>query len=283
MWDENSYNISGNSMTGKLAVIMSIYKSDDPEALKVALDSLINQTYPCDIFLYQDGEIPSELNTVLQDYLHFNQVKLTTSPVNKGLAHGLNTLIDCVLKEDYAFIARMDSDDISRVNRMSEQVSFLENHPEVDLCGTYCQEFGSTYALTEKCLPKAHEDLVKFSIARCPFIHPTVIFRRHIFESGHRYPTHTTYTEDMALWFELIKGGYTLGNVDRVLLDYRLTEDTILRRRGFKKSISEVRLRFKYMIILKQLTVKNILLITSRVVFHLLPVSFMRFMYRNMR
>ncbi|CZZ67800.1 Uncharacterised protein [Enterobacter hormaechei] len=166
---------------------------------------------------------------------------------------------------------------------MSEQIAFLEMHPEVDLCGTYCQEFGSTYALTEKCLPKAHKDLVKFSIARCPFIHPTVMFRRHIFASGHRYPTYTTYTEDMALWFELISTGYTLGNVDKVLLDYRLTEDTILRRRGFKKSISEVKLRVKYMIVLKQLTVKNILLITSRVVFHLLPVSFMRFMYRNMR
>ncbi|CZZ94013.1 hypothetical protein [Enterobacter hormaechei] len=68
-------------MDGKLAVIMSIYKSDDPEAFKVSLDSLINQTYPCDIFLYQDGEIPSQLNDVLQSYLHFNQVKLTTGSV----------------------------------------------------------------------------------------------------------------------------------------------------------------------------------------------------------
>ena len=87
----------------------------------------------------------------------------------------------------------------------------------------------------------------------------------------------------MALWFALINAGFKLGNVDKVLLDYRLTEDTILRRRGFKKSISEVKLRVKYMILLKMLTLKNVMLIISRVIFHLLPVSFMRFMYRNMR
>ncbi|HAS1027094.1 glycosyltransferase [Enterobacter cloacae] len=270
-------------MAGKLAVIMSIYKSDDPEALRVALDSLINQTYPCDIFVYQDGEIPLALTSVIQDYVDNCQIKLTFCPVNKGLAHGLNTLINEVLQGDYIYIARMDSDDISRPKRLSEQVSYLEKNPQVDICGTFCQEFGSTYALTEKRLPKAHEDLVKFSIARCPFIHPTVMFRRRVFEKGHRYPTHTTYTEDMALWFALINAGFKLGNVDKVLLDYRLTEDTILRRRGFKKSISEVKLRVKYMMLLKMLTLKNVMLITSRVIFHLLPVSFMRFMYRNMR
>lgn len=283
MWDKNRYNLLGNSMAGKLAVIMSIYKSDDPQALKTALDSIVSQSYPCDIYVYQDGEIPSILATVMQTYIHSGHVKLIASPFNKGLAHGLNTLIDNILKEDYAYIARMDSDDISRHDRMSEQISFLEAHPDVDLCGTFCQEFGSTYALAEKRLPKSHEDLVEFSIARCPFIHPTVMFRRHVFESGQRYPTDTTYTEDMALWFALINAGYKFGNVDKVLLDYRLTEDTILRRRGFKKSISEVKLRLKYMVILRKFTLKNIMLITSRVVFHLLPVSFMRFMYRNMR
>lgn len=283
MCDESRYNISGKRMTGKLAVIMSIYKSDDPEALRVALDSLINQIYPCDIFVYQDGEIPLALTSVIQNYVDNRQIKLTSCLVNKGLAHGLNTLINEVLQDDYIYIARMDSDDISRPERMSEQVSYMEKNPQVDICGTFCQEFGSTYALSEKRLPRAHEDLVKFSIARCPFIHPTVMFRRRVFEKGHRYPTNTTYTEDMALWFALINAGFKLGNVDKVLLDYRLTEDTILRRRGFKKSISEVKLRVKYMILLKMLTLKNVMLIISRVIFHLLPVSFMRFMYRNMR
>ncbi len=283
MRDENGYELLGNSMAGKIAVIMSIYKSDAPETLKEALDSLINQTYPCDIFVYQDGEIPLTLTSVMQDYIQNGKVKLISCLVNKGLAHGLNTLIDEVLQGDYKYIARMDSDDISRTERMSEQVSFFEINPDVDICGTFCQEFGSTYALIEKRLPKAHEDLVKFSIARCPFIHPTVMFRRHVFEKGHRYPTHTIYTEDMALWFALISAGYKLGNVDKVLLDYRLTEDTILRRRGFKKSISEVKLRVNYMITLKKITFKNIMLITFRMIFHLLPVSFMRFMYRNMR
>lgn len=268
-------------MTSKLAVIMSIYKSDDPSFLQLALESLLNQTYPCDVFVYQDGDIPAKLQCVVGDF--DNKISLISNAENKGLAYGLNVLIEKVVKGDYQYIARMDSDDISLPDRMFEQIKYLETNPEVDLCGTYCQEFGSSYALTEKRLPLAHRDLVSFSIARCPFIHPTVMFRRRVFDEGYRYPTNTSFTEDMAFWFELIHAGYKLGNVGKVLLEYRLTEDTIIRRRGFKKSMSEIGLRMKFMIALKEVTLKNIILIAVRVVFHLLPARLMCFLYRNMR
>ncbi|MBG0644585.1 hypothetical protein I4P28_19820 [Enterobacter kobei] len=71
-------------MTGKLAVIMSIYKSDDPEALRVALDSLINQIYPCDIFVYQDGEIPLALTSVIQNYVDNRQIKLRKVRISRS-------------------------------------------------------------------------------------------------------------------------------------------------------------------------------------------------------
>ncbi len=114
----------------------------------------------------------------------------------------------------------------------------------MDVCGTSCHEFGASFSLDEKHLPKGHDQLVEFSITRCPFIHPTVMFRSSVFEKGHRYPTNTSLTEDMALWFQLLKSGCVFANLNDVLLDYRLNENTINRRHGIGKAFSEIRIRF---------------------------------------
>ncbi|EJD6362316.1 glycosyl transferase 2 family protein, partial [Proteus mirabilis] len=164
---------------------------------------------------------------------------------------------------------------ISLPERLSKQVRFLENHPNIDVLGTACKEFGSSFSLEKKFLPSHHDDLVKYSICRCPFIHPTVMFRRKVFDDGNRYPTHTTFTEDMAFWLELIYKGYKLHNLPDVLLQYRLEDNTMHRRKGLSKAKSEFSLRMGYMFLLNQVSLKNILLISSRYIFHLLPPSIM--------
>ena len=46
----------------KFSVIMSIYKSDVPELVRVALDSLLQQTLlPNEIVIVGDGPVPAEL------------------------------------------------------------------------------------------------------------------------------------------------------------------------------------------------------------------------------
>ena len=46
----------------KFSVIMSIYKSDKPDLVRVALDSLLQQTLlPNEIVIVADGPVPAEL------------------------------------------------------------------------------------------------------------------------------------------------------------------------------------------------------------------------------
>ncbi|MBP5355285.1 MAG: glycosyltransferase, partial [Prevotella sp.] len=46
----------------KISVIMSIYKSDVPEYVRIALDSLLNQTrLPDEIVIVADGPVPAKL------------------------------------------------------------------------------------------------------------------------------------------------------------------------------------------------------------------------------
>ena len=48
----------------KFSVIMSIYKSDQPELVRVALDSLLQQTLlPNEIVIVADGPVPARAGT----------------------------------------------------------------------------------------------------------------------------------------------------------------------------------------------------------------------------
>jgi glycosyltransferase involved in cell wall biosynthesis len=267
----------------KVAVIMSIYRLDDLNALKDAVDSILNQTYPCDLFIYRDGSVDVHIQNYIDEISNNARVKYFYADDNSGLAFALNKLIDEVVVGNYQFVARMDSDDISREERIEKQINYFQNNLKVDVCGTSCREFGASFALDEKHLPMSHEDLLSFSIIRCPFIHPSVMFRIRIFSADNRYPTDTVLTEDMAFWFNLLDKGYRFGNLNEVLIDYRLNENTITRRTGIEKAVSEVRIRTKYMFALKQVSLRNSVLIFSRIIFHLLPSNLVKLAYKKVR
>ncbi|WP_044365140.1 glycosyltransferase [Vibrio fluvialis] len=272
-------------MNDKIAVIMSVYRADDPVELERAVKSMLEQTLKADVFLYCDGPLGDDLNKVVAEFKKRNHIHVEIGEINLGLAHALNILIDLVLDldEGYEYIARMDSDDWSHPERLKEQVKYLEENAKIDVCGTFCKEVGATYALNEKKLPTNHEELFRFSVLRCPFIHPTVVFRRRVFEANHRYPTDTHLTEDMALWFTLLISGFKFGNVDLVLLEYTLRESTIYRRAGIDKGFSEFKARLNFMFATNQISLKAILGIFGRLVFHVLPKSLIKLLYMKAR
>ena len=269
-----------------VAIIMSVYVNDNLEQLKLAVDSILGQDYQSlRFFIYKDGLISEEATNYLNEVSENANIFLFGNRVNFGLANSLNYLIDVVLRDmpQVEFIARMDSDDISHSNRISKQVKYFQKSPLVSVCGTACREFGSDAANEFNHVHPKHDDILKLSISKCPMVHPTVMFRKSVFTRGFRYTTETRFTEDVALWFELLSAGLVFGNIDEPLLDYRLTDDTIRRRLGFRKAISEFTLRICFMFKLGQFSPKNTVLVFARLVFHLLPFKLVRYLYKNSR
>ncbi|EKO3593987.1 glycosyltransferase [Vibrio metschnikovii] len=273
-------------MHNSVAIIMSVYINDSVDILKESVISILGQDFDkIKLFIYRDGNVNSDI----EDYLsklssEEDRVYYIRSEKNNGLAFALNQLIDIIVeKDEFKYIARMDSDDIAKKDRISKQVLFMEANLDCDVSGAFCSEFGSKFALQEKKLPTNHEELIRFSITRCPFIHPTVIFRSNIFSGGLRYPEDTPLTEDMAFWFLLLDNGYKFSNIPEVLLDYRINDKTLARRRGVRKSIDETRMRLRYAIRLKMLTPISFLIIFFRLFFHLMPTPLMMFLYNKLR
>ena len=66
----------------KFSVIMSIYKSDQPELVRVALDSLLQQTLlPNEIVIVADGPVPAELKQVVSSFkCQVSKIRTTPNP-----------------------------------------------------------------------------------------------------------------------------------------------------------------------------------------------------------
>lgn len=247
-----------NSLEKKLptvGVIMSVYALADPLEFEEALLSIHKQSYPSIyLFLYCDGTLTPPLNLIISKITNIypascNRVlKVFRSEIPSGLPLGLNYLIDILVANPLIkYVLRMDSDDISFPNRVSDQVEFMESNPEIDLSGSWCIEFlDQSGPYFYKRMPIKMEDILRFTVLRSPLVHPTVIFRRKIFDMGYRYKIDLKTMQDYELWTRLLIDGFHISNLPEYLLYFRMANNFYSRRTGLKRAFLEVSMRLSY-------------------------------------
>lgn len=242
-----------------IAIIMSLYKNDRLEYVKLAVESILDQTHKTlDFYIQYDGPIHPEVDAYLSGIID-ERVKIQRREENKGLAYSLNELLKIVMSKGYEYIARMDADDISMPERFEKQLEFLKLHQTVDMVGGAINEIdenGENRGKVTK-YPCSSEECRTFFSKRNPVAHPTVMFRRSFFEkAGWEYPTDYVRNEDTRLWHEGYKHGCVIANLPDVLLNFRMTDAMFTQRRNgkaFAKSQLQLRkminkdLRFGFM------------------------------------
>lgn len=231
----------------RIAVIMSLYKNDVVDYVKLAVESILNQTYKeLDFFIRYDGPIRPEVDEYLTG-LKDERVKIQRRAENKGLAQSLNDLLAIVMPMGYEYIARMDADDISELNRFEKQMAYLEAHKDVDCVGGAINEIDEMGEDRGKITsyPYEPEETRAFFCKRNPVAHPTVMMRRSMFEkAGGFYPMDFMRNEDTMLWYKAYMGGAKIANLPDVLLNFRMTDAMFTQRRNgkeFAKSQLEMR------------------------------------------
>lgn len=234
-------------VNNKLAVIMSLYKNDVMQYVRLAVESILGQSYKdFDFYIQYDGPIRPEVDEYLSGIAD-DRVKIQRRDENKGLAQSLNDLLSIVLPLGYEYIARMDADDISMPERFEKQLEFLNLHPKVDMVGGAINEIDENGENRGKITkyPCSPEACRAFFAKRNPVAHPTVMFRRSFFEkTGWKYPMDFVRNEDTRLWHEGYKHGCVIANLPDVLLHFRMTDAMFTQRRNgkaFAKSQLELR------------------------------------------
>ena len=230
----------------RLCAIMSLYKNDTLEFVKLAVESILNQTYSqFDFYIQYDGYIPQDVDDYLSG-LTDNRIHIYRRNENKGLAQSLNDLLAVVMPLGYEYIARMDADDISMPERFEKQVTYMKSHPETECLGTWAIEIKSDGSeFYRKQMPETHEGCWKQFMIRDCMIHPTVMFRRSYIEKAGVYSLDTYFGEDTMMWAQGFAAGCKFANLSEYLFKFRLNDDFFNRRRGWKHAKGILTLRWR--------------------------------------
>lgn len=232
----------------RIGVLFPVYAGADAGHFREALLSIrAQQGVSTCIFLACDGPLLPAHERVIDELVDASDVVLR-SERRSGLARTLNRTIEAALRDpSIAFIARMDADDISVPQRLLRQSQFLEAHPDISVVGSWCVEFSEPgVASFLKRLPTSSLEVRRKMIYRSPLAHPAVMFRRQVFEAGHRYDPSQGHVEDYALWSRLLLAGIEISNLPEYLLWYRVSPELFSRRSGWRLGVTEVSLRVRY-------------------------------------
>jgi len=259
-----------------VAVIMSVYKNDNPNLLRMALDSIVKQTYPSEkvrIYLGIDGEISQESESIIADC---NAIyKCSRNEKNIGLGPTLNKLVNML--EDEAFVFRMDADDISLPNRFEAQINYMLENTGVDILGTAIIEVSeSGEKLGVRTYPR--ENIQRYIAKGAPVAHPTACFRRNVFEKIN-YSSTIRLNEDILLWFQALKNGFCIDNLPDAMYRF-LVDGAFFKRRNYKKSFGEFNIYMKGIWALHKITWLYAFPI-ARLISRLLPERMIRVAYRS--
>lgn len=136
----------------------------------------------------------------------------------------------------------MDTDDIALPDRFEKQVDFMENHPEIDACSAWIDEFidSPNNIISRRTLPETPEELYKFGKSRNPLNHPAVMFRKSAVIKAGGYQ-HFPLFEDYYLWVRMIMNGSKLYNLQESLLYFRSSKEMYKRRGGLKYALTEIK------------------------------------------
>lgn len=224
------------------SVCTSVYRNDKPDFVRVALDSmLVNQSVkPSEIVLVQDGPVPNELASLLQEYedKYPSVMHIIRLEKNGGLGNALKLGVE---NAQYGICARMDSDDICLPDRFEKQLVYLDAHPEVDIVGGQMTEFidAPDNIIGRRDVPLTNEEIYEYMKSRCALNHVTVMFRKEAVLKAGNYQD-WFWNEDYYLWVRMMKAGCKFANIPDVAVNVRSGADQYARRGGKKYFDSEI-------------------------------------------
>ncbi len=202
-----------------ISVIMCVHSYGHYDELKIAIESILCQTYHRLEYIICDDASDSKTRVILEEYAQADfRIRLIHNEENKGVAASLNR---CIHMSEGAYIARMDGDDRSAPTRLEEEYRFLCSHPEYAFVGCNARLMDDSCLWGRRHMPEcpAAQDFLQYS----PYIHPTVMGRREFFlcDYGYLESGLTWRCEDLELFMRRHSQKQYGYNLQRYLYDYR--------------------------------------------------------------
>jgi glycosyltransferase involved in cell wall biosynthesis len=180
------------------------------KGLLLSLNSVYYYSDRFIILIVDDGsETPVTVSRIKSAMQNDYSVFVLRTETNSGITSALNNGLKWIEENQIAnYVARLDCGDICRRDRFYKQMNYLIQHPNVGLLGSWCifKNEASSFSYQYK-TPIEHRQIKRAMYFRNLFIHPTVIFKMDLVKMVGYYPHNFVYTEDYALFWQLLKIG----------------------------------------------------------------------------
>lgn len=205
-----------------VTVIMSEYNTNE-QLLDQSIKSILNQTYKNIEFIIIDDSGNMDLRKRIKKYKD-QRIKVYTNKKNMGLVYSLNKAVKLAKGQ---YIARMDTDDISKPNRIEKQIAFMKAHKEISVLASRCNYYDEDGIWGESTF---YGEMTKqIMLNGNKITHPTVMYKKETIQNAGGYLDYSR-CEDTATWTNLISKNYRFYVMKDVLLDYHLSKNDYKKR-----------------------------------------------------
>lgn len=213
----------------KFSVLMSLYHKENPNYLRESLSSIFqNSISPDQVVLILDGPIGDKLMAVVNEFKDkYSALEVYPQEKNRGLSTALNIGLEKCRNE---IVFRMDTDDKCYENRFERVLKEYEANSDLELVGSFATMMDEDGVVIKEMTAPKTQDEIYAKVWTCPFIHPTVSFKKSaLLRAGSYNPNSGPRQDDYELWFRCVEHGLKCKNIDEPLLYYRFFKDSVAR------------------------------------------------------
>ena len=221
-------------MIPDVSVLMAVYNGR--KYLQAAVESILAQA-SChfEFVIVDDGSSDGSAEWI--EHLADERIRLIRTP-HAGLVAALNHGLTQVRGR---YVARMDSDDIARYDRLAVQSAYLDAHPETGVVCSNVRIIDSEGRVVgnqrdDWTSMGALRDGLLYQRKMKPIIHPSVMMRGDVFETLCGYRNYDA-AEDRDFWLRALDY-YRIDRLEQELLDYRIHPGGISREKGVRQAAS---------------------------------------------
>jgi glycosyltransferase involved in cell wall biosynthesis len=220
------------------------------EGLVQTLESLVPEKELLDIIIVDDGsDVP-----VSQEQLPIKAKKIIRMSQNGGITKALNAGLEYILGQDYAYIARIDTEDVAVNNRFKTQQGYLEAHPEISAVSSWVEFYSSDTSdiiFAEK-FDNSRSPVSSVMHIRNVLIHTGVMVRRDVFEDCGVYSEDYEAAEDYELFMRLLHSGKEIYVIEEVLVKIKASMGEGISFEKCRAQLnSTLRIQLKYFSLIK--------------------------------
>lgn len=217
----------------QISVVMPTYNAE--KYIAEAINSILSQTFIDFEFIIINDASTDSTKEIIKSFQD-SRITLINNEQNRGVAKSLNIGIAAA---EGKYIARMDADDISLQQRLQTQFDFMEQHPDIDICGSWMETFGDNKCIIK--VPKKHNDIKDELFFSCSMLHPTVIFKKNL---NLQYSSDFPRAEDYDLWCRKINE-LKFANIPEILMYYRIHSNQIGKAKKTKQNQDSYLIRLR--------------------------------------